>query len=93
MTSGWVRLLLKLLPTFADVPREKFRSCASFKKILASNTSEEGLSLITADYDENIIQAIFLLRNRFIRYRMPQHEQNNCSVLLKGHQSTIVFRA
>ena len=44
---------LTLLPTFADVLREKIRTPVSFNKILTNHTSEE--SSVNVVYDKNII--------------------------------------
>ena len=86
-----------LVYTFVVVLREKIRTLANFIKILANYTSKE--SLITAEYDKNTIEANFLLKKcqvpvrgetcegssiEFNGYRIPQHEQNGCSLIHKA---------
>ena len=83
------------------VLREKICTRASFTKILTNYTSEE--SLITAHCDKNIIEATSLLTKcqetvsgspiEFIGYRMPQHEQNGCTISFTRHKSTTVCQA
>ena len=97
---------LRLLPPFAGVLREKNRMRASFNKIPTNYISVE--SLINVLYEKNTILALFsfimcqeaVRRERtegssieFIGYRIPPHEQNDCTVLFTRHQSTKVCRA
>ena len=76
--------------------------CASFNKIQTNFISVE--SLINLLYEKNIILAVFSFSMcqeavrremtegsiEFIGYRIPQYEQNGCTVLFPRHQSTKV---
>ena len=98
--------VLRLLPPFAGALREKNRTRASFNKIPTNYISVE--SLINALYEKNTILVMFsfsicqeVVRHEttegssieFIGYRIPQYEQNGCTVLFTRHQSTKVCRA
>ena len=90
---------LRLLPTFAGGLREKIRTCAGFNKIPTNYISEE--SLINGVYDKSIVKAIFpfskcekavrvetteVHSSEFIGYRIPQHEQNECTQSFTEYQ-------
>ena len=99
-------VLLRLLPTFAGALREKNRTRASFNKTPTNYIPVE--SLINLINEKNIILAMFSFSMcqeavrrettegssiEFIGYRIPQYEQNGCTVLFTRHQSTKVCQA
>ena len=105
-TSILAMQFLRLLPTFAGVLQEKNRMHVSFNKTPTNYISVE--SLINVLYEKISITAIFSIGNcqetvrrettegssiKFIRYRIPQYEQNGYRVLFTRHQSTIGCRA
>ena len=98
--------MLRLLPPFAGALRNKNRTRASFNKIPTNYISVE--SLINVLYKKNTILAMFSFSMckeavrrettegssiEFIGYRIPPHEQNDCTVLFTRHQSTKVCQA
>ena len=92
---------LRLLPTFAGALRAKNRTRDSFIKIPTNYISVK--SLINVLNEKNTILAMFSFSMcqeavrrgttagssiEFIGYRIPQYDQNGCTVLFTRHQST-----
>ena len=85
---------------------KKSRTRASFNKIPTNYISVE--SVMNLFYEKNIVLAMFSFSTyeeavrrettegssiEFIGYRIPQYEQNGCTVLFTRHLSTKVCRA
>ena len=96
---------LRLLPTFAGALRAKNRTRDSFIKIPTNYISVK--SLINVLNEKNTILAMFSFSMcqeavrrgttagssiEFIGYRIPQYDQNGCTVLFTRHQSTKLCR-
>ena len=97
--------MLRLLPPFAGALREKNRTRASFNKIPKNYISVESLINVLYEKNTifNLVMFSFGICQEavrpettegssieFIGYRIPQYEQNGCTVLFTRHQSTTV---